>query len=40
MKLAAFTTDGTGEDAAIAACGGSMNVLLQRMEPEENNDEA
>ena len=39
-KLAAFTTDGTGEDAAIAACGGSMNVLLQRMEPEENSDEA
>lgn len=38
-KLAAFTTDGTGEDAAIAACGGSMNVLLQRMEPEENSDE-
>lgn len=39
-KLASFTTDGTGEDAAIAACGGSMNVLLQRMEPEENSDEA
>ena len=39
-KLAAFTTDGTGEDAAIAACGGSMSVLLQRMEPEENSDEA
>ena len=39
-KLAAFTTDGTGEDAAIAACGGSMNVLLQRMETEENSDEA
>ena len=39
-KLAAFTTDGTGEDAAIAACGGSMNVLLQRVEPEESSDEA
>ena len=25
---------------ALAACGGSMNVLLQRMELEENSDEA
>ena len=26
---------GTGDDAAIAACGGSMQVFLQRIEPEE-----
>ena len=37
-KLAAFTTDGTGEDAAIAACGGSMNVFLQLLKEEENNE--
>lgn len=34
-QLAACNTDGTGSDAAIAACGGSMEVLLQRIEPEE-----
>ena len=35
FQLAAFTTDGTGDDAAIAACGGSMEVLLQLVKPEE-----
>ena len=30
-RLAAFTTEGA---AAIAACGGSMEVFLQRLEPE------
>ena len=34
-QLAACNTDGTGSDAAIAACGGSMEVFLQRIEPEE-----
>ena len=34
-QLADLTTDGTGDDAAIAACGGSMQVFLQRIEPEE-----
>ena len=34
-QLADFTTDGTGDDAAVAACGGSMQVFLQRIEPEE-----
>ena len=34
-QLVDLTTDGTGDDAAIAACGGSMQVFLQRIEPEE-----
>ena len=34
-QLADLTTDGTGDDVAIAACGGSMQVFLQRIEPEE-----
>ena len=34
-QLVNLTTDGTGDDAAIAACGGSMQVFLQRIEPEE-----
>ena len=33
-RLAAFTTEGTSDAAAIAACGGSMEVFLQRLEPE------
>ena len=32
--LAAFTTEGDHDAAAIAACGGSMEVFLQRLEPE------
>ena len=34
-QLVDLTTDGTGDDAAIAACGGSMQVFLQRIEPGE-----
>ena len=34
-QLVDLTTDGTGDDAAIAACGGFMQVFLQRIEPEE-----
>ena len=34
-RLAAFTTEGASDAAAIAACGGSMEVFLQRVEPEE-----
>ena len=34
-QLAAFTTEGEHDAAAIAACGGSMEVFLQRLEPEE-----
>ena len=34
-RLAAFTTEGVSDAAAIAACGGSMEVFLQRLEPEE-----
>ena len=34
-RLAAFTTEGASDAAAIAACGGSMEVFLQRLEPEE-----
>lgn len=33
-RLAAFTTEGARNAAAIAACGGSMEVFLQRLEPE------
>ena len=33
-RLAAFTTEGASDAAAIAACGGSMEVFLQRVEPE------
>ena len=33
-RLAAFTTEGASDAAAIAACGGSMKVFLQRLEPE------
>ena len=33
-RLAAFTTEGASDVAAIAACGGSMEVFLQRLEPE------
>ena len=35
LDIADLTTDGTGDDAAIAACGGSMQGFLQRIEPEE-----
>ena len=31
-RLAAFTTEGASD---AAACGGSMEVFLQRLEPEE-----
>ena len=34
-RMAAFTTEGASDAAAIAACGGSMEVFLQRLEPEE-----
>lgn len=34
-RIAAFTTEGASDAAAIAACGGSMEVFLQRLEPEE-----
>lgn len=34
-QLAAFTTEGASDAAAIAACGGSMEVFLQRIKPEE-----
>ena len=34
-QLVDLTADGTGDDAAIAACGGSMQVFLQRIKPEE-----
>lgn len=34
-RLASFTTEGDHDAAAIAACGGSMEVFLQRLEPEE-----
>ena len=34
-QLAAYTTDGKNDDAAIAACGGSMEVFLQCIQPEE-----
>lgn len=34
-QLAAYTTEGARDAAAIAACGGSMEVFLQRLEPEE-----
>lgn len=33
-RLAAFTTEGASDAAVIAACGGSMEVFLQRVEPE------
>ena len=33
-RLAAFTTEGASDAAAIAACGGSMEVFLQRLEPD------
>lgn len=33
-RLAAFTTEEASDAAAIAACGGSMEVFLQRLEPE------
>ena len=33
-RLAAFTTEGASDAAASAACGGSMEVFLQRLEPE------
>ena len=33
-RIAAFTTEGASDAAAIAACGGSMEVFLQRLEPE------
>ena len=33
-RLAAFTTEGASDAAAIAACGGSMVGFLQRLEPE------
>lgn len=41
-QLAAFSADGQNEDAALAACGGSMEVFLQRMNTfkGESNDEA
>ena len=38
-QLAAFSTETDGDAAAIAACGGSMEVFLQRLESEETNDE-
>ena len=38
-QLAAFSADGQNEDAALAACGGSMQVFLQLLN-EETNDEA
>ena len=34
-RLAAFTTEGDHDEAAIAACGGSMKIFLQRWKPEE-----
>ena len=34
-RLAACTTEGASDAAAIAACGGSMEVFLQRLETED-----
>ena len=34
-RLAEFTTEGDHDEAAIAACGGSMKLFLQRWKPEE-----
>lgn len=38
-KRVRFSTDGTGEDAAIAACGGAMDVFLQRVMPGGEKNE-
>lgn len=38
-ERAVFSTDGTGDDAAVAACGGAMEVFLQRVTPGGENDE-
>lgn len=35
MQCLQLSADGTNDDAAIAACGGSMEVLLQCLYPEE-----
>lgn len=35
LQCLQLSADGKNDDAAIAACGGSMEVLLQRLEPGE-----
>ena len=30
-----FSADGKNDDAAIAACGGSMEIVLTRLQPGE-----
>ena len=38
LQCLQLSADGKNEDAAIAACGGSMNVFLQLLKEEENNE--
>lgn len=38
LQILHFAADGTNDDAAIAACGGSMEVLLQLLPAEEENN--
>lgn len=35
QRTVQFTTDGKNDDAALAACGGSMELLLRRLTPGE-----
>ena len=39
-QLAEYSASAKKDDAALAACGGSMNVFLQLLKEEENNNEA
>ena len=37
-QLAEYSASAKENDAALAACGGSMNVFLQLLKEEENNE--
>ena len=37
-QLAEYSASAKEDDAALAACGGSMNVFLQLLKEEENNE--
>ena len=38
QQLAEYSASAKEDDAALAACGGSMNVFLQLLREEENNE--
>ena len=37
-QLTEYSASAKEDDAALAACGGSMNVFLQLLKEEENNE--